>query len=99
MKKLLLALALFLAPTAASAQCTGVFQPNTLCGNLTGSPAPPRQFSASGTVVGPGSSVVSDLAVLANIAGTQIKDATGISAVPGGPFTINPTAATANQGL
>ena len=99
MKKLLLALALFLAPSTASAQCTGVFQPNTLCGNLTGVANPPKQFTASGTVVGPGSSVINELAVFANIAGTQIKDATGISAPPGGPLTITPTNNTTNQGL
>lgn len=42
MKKLLLLLALLLAPTAASAQCNGVFPNNTACGNITGGSAPPR---------------------------------------------------------
>ena len=99
MKKLLLALALLLVPSAASAQCTGIFQPNTLCGNLGAIPIPPKQFSASGTVVGPGSSIVNELAIWANTTGTQLGDATGISAPAGGPLTINPTANSFNQGL
>ncbi len=36
MKKLLLALALWLSPFAAFAQCTGVFPANTLCGSVPG---------------------------------------------------------------
>lgn len=47
MKKLLLALALCLLPTLASAQCNGVFNPNTLCGNNSGSPGIPGQFPVS----------------------------------------------------
>ena len=74
MKKLLLALALTFLPSLAWAQCTGVFAPNTLCGNLTGSPAPPSAFSASGTVAGPGSSTVNDIAVWNNTSGTLLKD-------------------------
>ena len=73
MKWLLVALALLL-PTAASAQCTGVFAPNTLCGNLGASPAPPAQFSASGTVVGPGSSTTGDIATWGNNTGTLLAD-------------------------
>lgn len=42
MKKLLLTLALLLAPIAASAQCNGVFPNNTLCGNVSGSSNLPR---------------------------------------------------------
>lgn len=42
MKKFLLALALFLLPTIAVAQCNGVFPNNTACGNLTGSSNTPR---------------------------------------------------------
>jgi hypothetical protein len=45
MKKLLLALALCLLPTLASAQCAGVFQPNQVCGNNTASPRPPFPIS------------------------------------------------------
>ncbi len=36
MKKLLLALALWLTPFAAFAQCTGVFPPNNICGTVAG---------------------------------------------------------------
>lgn len=99
MKKFLLALAFCLAPSLVFGQCTGVFPANTLCGNLSASPAPPSQFSASGTVVGPGSSVVGEIAVWANTGGTQLGDATGISAAAGGPFTINLTSNTINQGI
>ncbi len=73
MKWIVLTFALLFS-TAASAQCTGVFQPNTLCGNLGASPAPPSAFSASGTVVGPGSSTIGDVATWANTAGTLLQD-------------------------
>jgi hypothetical protein len=73
MKKLLLAAVLMIAPLAAHAQCTGVFQPGTLCGNNTGSPAPPKQVPAS-AVTGPGTTVVGDLAVWNNVFGTSLKD-------------------------
>lgn len=75
MRKLILALALLFAPSLAYGQCNGVFPANTLCGNLSGSPAPPSAFSASGTIVGPGSSVVNNFAEWANTSGTQLKDA------------------------
>lgn len=42
MKKLLLALVLFILPTTAFAQCNGIFPNNTICGNATGSSAPAR---------------------------------------------------------
>src|SRR6266404_6632030 len=74
MKKLLLALALIFLPSFAWAQCTGVFPPNTLCGNLSGSPRPPAAFASGGTVVGPGSSTVNDIAVWNNTSGTLLKD-------------------------
>lgn len=45
MKKLLLVLALLLAPVAASAQCTGVFPANTVCGTVT--QGPPHQVPLS----------------------------------------------------
>jgi hypothetical protein len=77
MKKLLLALGFLLWSSAAFAQCTGVFPPNSLCGNLTGSPAPPSQFSASGTIVGPVSSTLNGLSLWANTLGTQLKDGAG----------------------
>lgn len=47
MKRLLLVLALLLAPAAASAQCNGVFANNTVCGNATGSSNLPRPTSPS----------------------------------------------------
>lgn len=42
MKKLLLALALLLLPSAALAQCNGVFPNNTACGNISGVNNTPR---------------------------------------------------------
>ncbi len=74
MKKLLLALALLFAPSLAFAQCTGVFPPNTLCGNLGATPAPPSAFSASTSIVGPGTSVIGHFATWANTAGSQLAD-------------------------
>jgi len=75
MKRLLLTLALFLLPSATWAQCNGVFPANTVCGNLTGSPAIPSAQTAVGTiVVGPVSSVVGDAAVWNNTVGTLLKD-------------------------
>ena len=44
MKKLLLALALCLAPASAWAQCTGVFPANTVCGATTSAPPKPVAF-------------------------------------------------------
>lgn len=58
----------------ASAQCTGVFPANTLCGNLGASPATPKPFPASGTVVGPVVSVVGHFATWANTSGTLLAD-------------------------
>lgn len=77
MKKILLALALLLAPSLAWAQCNGIFPANTLCGNLTGSPAPPGPFTASGTIVGPATSTLHGLPYWGNTLGTQLLDAAG----------------------
>ena len=63
----------------AWAQCTGVFPANTLCGNLSGSPAPPSAFSASGSLIGPGSSTLNGLPLWANTLGTQLKDGAGLT--------------------
>lgn len=63
---------LWVAP--AWAQCTGVFPPATLCGNLGATPAPPKPFASGGSVVGPGVSVVGDFAIWDNITGTQLAD-------------------------
>ena len=57
MKRLLLALALILAPSWAVAQCNGTFPNNTVCGNITGSSNLPRPTSTSviqGTGIPPG---------------------------------------------
>lgn len=74
MKKLLLALSFTIWPTIGWAQCTGVFPANTLCGNLSGSPQPPAAFSSGGTIAGPTSSFVGDLAVWNNTLGSQLTD-------------------------
>lgn len=74
MKKLLLAAFLAFVPASAWAQCSGVFPPNTLCGNLSGTAAPPKPFVASTTIVGPGSSVVGHFATWANTFGTLLAD-------------------------
>jgi hypothetical protein len=47
MKKLLLLVALLLAPVAASAQCNGIFPNNTICGNVSGASNLPRPLSNS----------------------------------------------------
>jgi len=49
MRKYLYAIAILLTcATPAWAQCGGVFQPGTVCGNLGASPAPPKSYSTSG---------------------------------------------------
>lgn len=54
MKKILLALALVLIPGFASAQCSGVFPANTVCGATTSAPPKPIPFTnfPAGLVVG-----------------------------------------------
>lgn len=54
LKKLLLATALVFASSGAWAQCNGVFQPGTACGNNTGSPKPPTQIPLNSLVNPPG---------------------------------------------
>jgi hypothetical protein len=56
MRKILLAFALCLAASAASAQCNGVFPNQTVCGNVSGSPAPPTNLPLSSFALGPGGS-------------------------------------------
>lgn len=53
MKKLLLTLALLLAPSLAWGQCSGVFNNNTVCGNATGSSNTPRMTPATSLPSGP----------------------------------------------
>jgi hypothetical protein len=78
MRKLLATIALSLLSSSAWAQCTGVFPPNTLCGNLSGSPAPPAAFTSAGTVVGPGASTVGHIATWLNNVGSQLNDTASI---------------------
>jgi hypothetical protein len=57
MKKLLLALAIAIGlPSSAFSQCNGVFQPGFVCGNPTGSPALPKQATASAFTATPAGS-------------------------------------------
>lgn len=51
MKKLLLVLALMFVPTAASAQCTGIFPANTTCGAVTSGVPHPVPFTS---IIAPG---------------------------------------------
>lgn len=78
MKRFVLALALVLAPAAASAQCNGVFPNNTVCGNITGSSNLPRptnpsafQGSAGGTN---GQIQYNNGGALGGLTDTQVKD-------------------------
>lgn len=78
MKRILLAGLLALLPSAAWAQCTGIFPNNTLCGNISGSPKPPGQVPIPGTVViGPGSSTNNGLVLWNGTTGTTLKDGAG----------------------
>jgi hypothetical protein len=52
-----------------------------------------------GVLLTPATTVVNELATWGDTVGHTLNDATGISAVPGGPLTISPTANSANQGL
>lgn len=93
MKKLLLALALLLASSVAFAQCNGVFPANTVCGNLTGSPAPPSAVTFGGTITGPGTTVVGNIVTWANITGTQLGAGLGLGtglASGGGNLNLQP---------
>ncbi len=87
MKKLLLILALLLAPSLAYGQCTGVFPPNTLCGNLSGVAAPPSAFPSAGGVFGPGTTTVGHFATWNNTVGTLLADYNLL----GGPNTFSGT--------
>lgn len=74
MKKILFATVLVLLPSAASATCSGVFQPGTICGNNSASPKIPFEIPGSTGLVGPGTSTVGDLALWNNITGSSLKD-------------------------
>src|SRR5262249_52498074 len=74
MRKLLATLALVLWPSLVWAQCAGVFPANTICGNNTNNPAVPTAVSFSGTISGPGPSVVGHFATWNNTIGTLLAD-------------------------
>src|SRR6266403_723061 len=93
MKKLLFVGLLALFPSIASAQCTGIFAPNTFCGNNSGSPQPPFAVPASSAITGPGSSTVGDLAVWNNTIGSLL-----VALTPGALTTVNDTNITAVLG-
>ena len=89
MKKLLLAIniaaaallglaGIYVVPKAI-AQCTGIFPPNTVCGNLGATAAPPAAFTANTSVFGPGTTTSGDVVTFGNTAGTQLSDPTSIS--------------------
>lgn len=86
--------ALIYEPIRVAAQCNGIFPSNTLCGNLGASPAPPAAFSATTSVIGPGSSTVNDLAGFANTFGNQLKDiqvGTGLAVTTGTSLNLQPS--------
>ena len=83
MKKILLALALVLAPSLAWGQCTGVFPSKTICGNLGASAAPPSAWSSSGTVVGPATSTLNGLPKWGDAIGQSLIDAAGTTIAGG----------------
>lgn len=76
MKKLLLALALSLLPSLASAQCNGVFQPNTVCGNNSVTAKTPKQIPVTSlSVVAGGSNLqiqYNNAGVLGGLTDTQV---------------------------
>ena len=74
MKKLLLIALLALFPSLAQAQCTGIFLPNTLCGNNTATAQPPFQVSGSSAIIGPGTTTINDLALWGNTLGSSLVD-------------------------
>lgn len=90
MRKLALAFALLVGMVgAAEAQCNGVFPSNTICGSLLGGIPGPVALSNIGTVSGPITSAIGDIAIWNNITGTLLKDITGASITAGGPATFN----------
>jgi hypothetical protein len=95
MKKLFLIAIFCLSATAAFGQCNGVFPANTLCGNLSGTPQPPAAFSASTSLIGPGSSTVNGLALWGNTTGNQFKDGNGQTVL--GSYTFGSGSFSYNQ--
>ena len=74
MKKLLLALALCLCASPVWAQCNGVFQPNSLCGNVGPLAAPPHQISGITSVFGPAATTSGDIPNWVGTTGVQLGD-------------------------
>lgn len=100
MKKLLLALALLLAPSTAFAQCNGIFPNGTFCGNLSGASAPGGPIALNtGSIVGPGSTTIGDIVTWNNTLGTLTADsgilATSLAPLASPTFTGIPAAPTA----
>lgn len=84
MKKLLLVLALLLAPSLAWGQCNGVFASNTLCGNLGASANVPGPVSSAGIPTGVVNTVTANYSIAPTDCGKTIQAGTGSS----GGFTI-----------
>lgn len=103
MRKLALAFALLVGMVgAASAQCNGIFPAGTICGSVAGGIAGPVLTSSfpSGALTVGTSTIVggTSTGILYNNAGVLGNYST-ITAVNGGPLTINPTPASINQAL
>ncbi len=75
MKKLLLALALFLMPVSASAQCNGIFPANTACGTVAGGPPGPVPFTSIPASAGGSSGQIqyNNAGALGGIAGSNFS--------------------------
>lgn len=85
MKKLLLALALFLAPATAFAQCSGVFPASTVCGTVAGGvPGPIANSGGPGTPTNVLNTQTSNYTVATTDCGKTIQAGTGST----GLFTI-----------
>jgi hypothetical protein len=93
MKKLLLALTLFLIPVAASAQCNGVFSASQVCGSVGGGVPGPIPFSSVG-----GNAAAPNGSVQFNSGGSFAGNA-GLTYSAGNALVITPTALTNNSAL
>jgi len=105
MKKLILtvAMCLFAFPSAAKAQCTGLFPPSTVCGNFTGSNAPPKAMVANSGVFGPGTTTIGHAACWNSTNGTLLSDC-GAGVVnsltsPNGSLTFSASTGAINASL
>lgn len=103
MKKIGLILTLLIGLIGtASAQCNGIFGANQVCGTLAGGPpGPVNSTSLPGGSLIIGTTIItggSSTGVLYNNSGILGGD-TGLTWIPGGPLTINPTALSTTQAL